>query len=43
MIYEARSVWLRPKMYGVSIEARDILVFPEDTSDPFPDSEEDDE
>ena len=39
----ARSVWLQPKMYGVSLEARDILVFPEDDSDPFPSDEEDDE
>ena len=41
MVCEARSVWLQPRMYGVSIEARDIIVYPEDDSCPTDDSDSD--
>ena len=41
MICEARSVWLQPKMYGVSIEARQIWVWPGDEDEELP--SEDDE
>ena len=41
MVCEARSIWLQPKMYGVSIEARDIIVYPEDDSCPTDDSDSD--
>ena len=41
MICEARSVWLQPRMYGVSIEARQIWVWPGDEDEELP--SEDDE
>ena len=40
MICEARSVWVQPKMYGVSIEARQIWVWPGDEDEELPDSED---
>ena len=41
MICEARGVWLQPKMYGVSIEARQIWVWPGDEDEPLPDESDD--
>ena len=31
---QARSLWVQPKMYGVSLEARDIVVYPEYNNNP---------
>ena len=39
MVCEARGLWVQPRMYGVSIEARDIIVYPEDDSCPTDDSD----
>ena len=40
MILEARSVWLQPRMYGVSIEARQIWVWPGDEDEELPSEDE---
>ena len=40
VLVECRSLWIQPKMYGVSIEARDILIYPEDDTCPFSDDDE---
>jgi len=34
IICQARSLWVQPKMYGVSLEARDIVVYPEYNHNP---------
>jgi len=44
IVCQARSLWVQPKMYGVSLEARDIVVYPEYNNNPDElDSEEDEE
>ena len=40
LVAEARSIWLQPSQMGVTIDATDIQVFPEDQSDPFSDGSE---
>ena len=41
MVVEARSIWIQPRMYGVTLEAREIYVFGETESNPdlFEDSD----
>ena len=43
MVCEARSLWVQPKMHGVSIEARDIMVYPEYNHCPDDDEESEDD
>ena len=41
MVCEARSLWVQPKMHGVSIEARQIWVWPGDEDEALPDESDD--
>ncbi len=43
VICECRNIWLQTKMFGITIDARDIYVYPEDNSCPFTSASESDE
>ena len=35
VLCEARNLWLQARLYGITVDARDIYIYPEDNTCPF--------
>ena len=43
VLCEARNLWLQARLYGVTVDARDIYIYPEDNTCPFSSDESEEE